>query len=249
MWLDPGRPGISEELARKGGREFAFMWILRTESVGTEVAYDVGANIGYTTIPLALNSKVVHAFEPDKRSRKLLKLNALKNVKIHSHAVSDNCLGTSFALSKKPNQSGMFSKGKGVRVPTVTLDTYAKFADNPVFIKSDIEGAEVEMLRGAMKIIEGNSTVKILMELHPTQYGKGRRIEDQFEILKDNGFELKYVVNAKGMMERMLAEPVKIIDGYSRAVFPGFDGAEDMCTRFIKGKKMIRSVLWVRSRS
>ena len=70
MWLDLKDGGISKRLYIKGGREFAFMWILRKEASG--IAYDIGANIGYCTLSLAKKCKKVYAFEPDPRSLKLL---------------------------------------------------------------------------------------------------------------------------------------------------------------------------------
>lgn len=248
MWLEPTVPGISDELYRKGGREFAFMSILREEAVGCDVAYDIGANIGYTTISLADRCKTVHAFEPDKRSRRLLRKNCelWPNVIIHKEAVTDYCGNIKLGLSKKPNQSGIFFKGVKKKVDCVTLDTYAKFSDESVFIKMDIEGAEVSALRGAKKIFESNSKVKILLELHPKQYGPKNDFKETIDMLKGFGFKMKYVVNAKGYLDIYRKRAVKEFYGYERVVAKPAKIDESLCYEMPYKTKVLRSVLWVR---
>lgn len=254
MYLEPSKPGISLELARKGGREFPFMWILRKECVGMDVAYDVGCNLGYTTIPLSKSCKKVYAFEPDKRSYKLAKrnidLNNLENVELIRKAVSDHCLEGAIYLSSKPNQTSMVAKvGKKKKVECVTLDTYARFKDPSVFIKMDIEGAEVSAIRGAKKIFESSPVVKILMELHPDTYGPKNDFREMVGDLKAMGFKIKYVVNAKGMRDlfkKYKLVPRMAFPSYERAVYDVFPEAEKWLDKIIGGKKVVRSVLWVK---
>ena len=258
MALEPSKPGISDELYRKGGREFPFMFILRKEVKGCHVGYDIGANIGYTTLSIAKECDRVLAFEPDKRSRGLLKknieLNGFENVRFFREAVTDDCLGVDIYLSKKPNQTSIARNkaGKGARkvhVPSTTLDTYARFNDDHVFMKMDIEGAEVEALRGAKKILSHNEHVKILVEIHPKAYGKGRDFRETMDLLTFHGFRMKYIVNAKGMVDLFRAKGAKLVkefDGYERAVWEPFNGAKEWCLNFYGGKKIVRSVLWVK---
>jgi len=244
MWLEPSKPGISRELYLMGGREHAFMWILNKEVQGCSVGYDVGGNIGYTTLPIAKACEKVYAFEPDARSRRLLKLNLLLNdfahVEVYKEAVWNHNLGVHFNLSSRPNQSSVTDKG--VKVPSVTLDTFAKFSDTGIFVKADIEGAEIEMLEGAKKLLDCKN-VKILMELHGCNYRKSWRL------LRDYGFWLKYVVNAKGMtghFEEHGFGPIVTFPNYQRAVYEALPLMEDWCSEKIKGKKIVRSVLWVK---
>jgi len=254
MGLDANAPGIGRELIRKGGREFAFMWVLREEVKGCTLGYDIGANIGYTTLPIATACEKVFAFEPDKRSRKLLEknleLNKLGNVLVFKDAVTDHCLGVNIYLSKKPNQSSIARKvGKKKHVSSTTLDTHARFNDDGVFIKMDIEGAEVEAIRGAKKILSHNEHVKILMEIHPKAYGENRDFRETMDILTFHGFRMKYIVNAKGMMDLFRAKGARLIKqfgDYPRAVWAPFNGAKEWCLNFYGGKKIVRSVLWVK---
>ena len=254
MALEPSKPGIGGELYRKGGREFPFMWILRQEVKGCTLGYDVGSNLGYTTLPIAAACKKVFAFEPDKRSRTLLhenlKLNGIENVQVFKEAVTDHCLGVDIYLSKKPNQTSIaMNVGRKAHVPSTTLDTHAHFYDDKVFIKMDIEGAEVEALRGAKKILSHNEHVKILMEIHPKMYTKKRDFRETMDLLAFHGFRMKYIVNAKGMMDMFRAKGAKLVkefDGYERAVWEPFNGAKEWCLNFHNGRKIVRSVLWVK---
>jgi len=244
MWLDKDLPGISDELVRKGKRELCFMEILRDECAA-DVGLDVGANIGYTTIPIARRCKKVYAFEPDKRSRKLLRKNAPSNVVVEKSAVSDANGSRKFSMSKKPNQSGFGTKGKGVLVETITLDAYFRRIKTPesLFLKCDIEGHEIQMIKGFQKHLRTIPHVKLLMELHCKNY------DDIFGWLRANGFDMKYIVNAKGMMGRFSdlgVQCVKMFEGYNRAIWWGDQELDKICSKKIDGKKMVRSVLWVK---
>ena len=164
MWLRPNKPGISEELAKKGGREFPFMHILRSEAAA-DLGVDIGANIGYTTIPIARRCNRVVAFEPDKRSRKILEKNVPSNVQIVSMAVSKHSARVHFTQSKKPNQSHL--GGNGVRVQCTSLDEYFQILNaRTAFIKMDVEGAEIDVIDGAEEFCAKLKQVKFLIEIH-----------------------------------------------------------------------------------
>ena len=72
MYLADILTGLSAHLWGDGYHEPAFMWLLRKEAKG-DIALDIGANIGYSTLSLCKNMKKVIAIEPDDRSRKILK--------------------------------------------------------------------------------------------------------------------------------------------------------------------------------
>ena len=59
----------------------------------------------------------------------------------------------------------------------------------------DIEGAEVDALAGIDKILENNSRMKILMEIHPMYYD-GDAFSKQLIRLFNKGFKTKYLVSA-----------------------------------------------------
>lgn len=135
------------------------------------VVFDVGANVGWWTVPLARHlapggGRVV-AFEPVPANRARLEW------AIAANAVQAHVLVAPVALGDKPGELGMWLKseetgaGSGtaalvtgdgeahLRVPVVTLDAWA--AEQGItrcdLMKLDIEGAELMMLRGAERFI------------------------------------------------------------------------------------------------
>lgn len=135
------------------------------------VVFDVGANVGWWTVPLARHlasggGRVI-AFEPVPANRARLEW------AVNANAVQGNVQVVPVALGDKPGELGMWLKseetgaGSGtaalvtgdgtahLRVPVVTLDQWT--AEQGItrcdLMKLDIEGAELMMLRGAERFI------------------------------------------------------------------------------------------------
>lgn len=200
MWLDPKRGGLSSILKKKSIREHCFMWILNKEVEG-ELALDVGANIGYTTLPICAKAERVLAFEPDPRSIDLLSKNIKENefshkTKVYDCAASDKIGLRTISLASRPNQTSFRFNQKGKMgervVEIITIDSLNIL---PNFIKMDVEGHEVEVLRGSMKSLEKVKKCKILIEVHP-QFFEGDSFELVLRQLINIGFKFKYVVSA-----------------------------------------------------
>lgn len=135
------------------------------------VVFDVGANVGWWTVPLARHLAAgggrVIAFEPVPANRARLEW------AIAANAVQQSVQVAPVALGDAPGELGMWLKseetgaGSGtaalvtgdgeahLRVPVVTLDAWA--AEQGItrceLMKLDIEGAELMMLRGAERFI------------------------------------------------------------------------------------------------
>jgi len=200
MHLNPEDGGISKSLSNKGEREPCFMWILEKEASGS-LGLDVGANIGYTTLNLCKNMDKVIAIEPDPRSRELLIKNIQANnfddkTSIYDFAISDKNGNKEICLAKHPNLSTLCVKpdmeGERLEISTCTIDSLNVL---PNFIKMDIEGHEVEALRGAMNCLKETEYCKILLEVHPMFYD-GDNFECVLRDLVDIGFRFKYVISA-----------------------------------------------------
>ena len=201
MYLSDRMTGLSGYLNQDGYHEPAFMWLLRREAVGN-IALDIGANIGYSTLSLCKKMDKIIAIEPDARSRKLLKKNIRLNnfsdkVLISNLAISNEVGEKVFHLSKYPNLSA-FSKNKKYptkkrRVRTITIDSLGVC---PNFIKMDLEGHEVEVIEGGMKSLEKTRSCKILLEVHPQFYNKERDFSKTIRDLVSIGFSVKYLISA-----------------------------------------------------
>jgi FkbM family methyltransferase len=255
MYLEPKKPGISNALFRKGRREPCYMWILR-QATG-DMATDIGANLGYTTLSLCKAFKWVDAFEPDKRSRKLLKKNIKYNgfenkTKINKLAVSDKNGVKTIYLHKKPNLTSFHKvDGKAKKIKTITLDKYYESLEAPNFIKMDVEGAEVEVLRGAMKTLKRTNKCQLLIEVHP-QFYKGDNFEKVLRKLIKMGFEFRYVVSAENVQPALYKkhgyEPCKKIKGARRAIYDCLSQEHAInwsayCHKEGKSVKIVRAIL------
>ena len=67
---------------------------------------------------------------------------------------------------------------------------------SPNFIKMDIEGYEVEAIRGAMGTLKSVKDCKLLIEVHPQYYDEKRNFANILKELFKIGFNVKYVVSA-----------------------------------------------------
>jgi FkbM family methyltransferase len=144
--------------------------------------YDVGANIGFFSLLAArlvgASGRVI-AFEADPeiaaRLREHVTRNNCANVSVEERAVWSSAAPVFFAradASISPDRglghvvAGAAETAQGtIRVETVVLDEYAATVDAPDFIKCDVEGAEVEVFRGAQKLLMEKKPT-ILCEMH-----------------------------------------------------------------------------------
>jgi FkbM family methyltransferase len=144
---------------------------------------------------LAKRCDSVIAYEPDPRSRMLLLRNVekLRNVTVSTHAVAEDFGEMTIHLAKRPNLTSAYSDGTKFDVKTLPLPECD-------FIKMDIEGSEVGVLRGALPWLIKRDA-KILVEVHPQFYGEQNDFVPVLEALVNAGYSFKYVVNAKGKMD------------------------------------------------
>ena len=145
-----------------------------------DVFFDIGANLGLFTLTAARRVGPVghvYAFEPSEREvlhlRRNLELNQLSNVTVITQAVSDECGTARFAIAA---DGGNNSLRKNVHpqqqiqawqdVEVITLDAFVAAHTVPRvdMMKIDVEGAEVNVLRGAAHLLNGSHPPTILCE-------------------------------------------------------------------------------------
>jgi FkbM family methyltransferase len=158
-----------------GGFEAAELRLICSRIPSGSTVFDVGANVGYVTIPLALAvgpSGRVWAFEPDAENVKRLSdnvaLNRLNNVEIRQIAIGADDGKTDLYLSDDPvfhtiaihdermPITDAYEMRKSVKVTLARLDTVWNQAGSPDvdFVKIDVEGAELYVLEGGKHLIE-----------------------------------------------------------------------------------------------
>ncbi len=242
MWLDPKDGGISRSLSKKGSRELCFMRLLRTEASG--IALDCGANIGYCTLSLASKCKKVFAYEPDKRSYKLLELNMenVENVILSGSALGEHNGFVGFKKDKRPNLSRVKGNGKNL-VDCVTIDSIGEDFN---FIKADVEGFETAVLRGAKNTLENAKDMKILIEVHPQYYSAENNFRKVLEWLVSIGYTFKYVISAKGKDYVLDREPCVSFPKYDRKIYKDVEAENAIpwaCVMPADGKKVLRAIM------
>lgn len=191
---------IVPKLAMNGYYELESSHFVARNIKPNDHVVDVGANFGYYAVMMGLlagwKGKVL-AFEPHPGMAALLQENLLINWIAGGKVVRAACSDKAgemrlFTSQARAANTGLLvpeiDDGFGpdfafspIDVATVAIDDSLGFLDGRVdFMKIDVEGAELLVLRGARQTIAANPGIKILMEWSPDQ-------------LKAGGFELASV--------------------------------------------------------
>lgn len=192
--------------------------ILLEETSQGSTVLDVGANIGYfTLLSLAMgDSFVVHSFEPNQVSHlrlcESMDLNGWSergNTFLYSVGVSDQNKRIPFVESRgNPGKSRFVSTSdsqykslqRGALREVISLDFLAEkrnwFSSRPsiAILKIDVEGQELDVLRGATKLLNAHLIQNVFVE-----------------------FCVKHVPDARATMEILLKNNYKVVGmgGYS----------------------------------
>ncbi|MCK4735841.1 MAG: FkbM family methyltransferase, partial [Methanophagales archaeon] len=140
-----------------GSYEYEKRIVFEKEVSKSSVVYDIGAHVGFYTLlasELVSGGGRVIAFEPAFRNLKYLKkhveINHCANVKIIEAAVSDKS-GISHFNEGHSSSMGHLSEDGNLTVDTVSIDKLVGAGKIPApdYIKIDVEGAELLVLKGA----------------------------------------------------------------------------------------------------
>lgn len=182
------RNGVNRELRRRGGLGWlpmehdtpeAGFW--KSLDLRGKVVYDIGAFHGLLTIFYARNARVVVAWEPNSRNRRRLmenvKLNLFSNVMVRPYGLSSKAARAE--MSFDPLMPGMATVDSGVASgsehETIELRTLdgEQGLEPPDLIKIDVEGFELEVLKGAAKTLERGPD--LFLEMHGADAEDKRR--------------------------------------------------------------------------
>jgi len=156
--------------------------------------YDVGANIGFFSLLAARlvgpSGRVV-AFEADPEIAARLRTNAAKNgfswIAVEHQAV---CAQSGEVFFQRADVAESPDRGVGhvvtaedagtIRVSGMSRDDHLQLGPAPDFVKCDVEGAELEVFRGASRLLKQNRPI-VLCEMHCEE--NSRVLRRQFDEL------------------------------------------------------------------
>ena len=176
MIIDPVKDnGVERSIYYTGTYEKGTLYILKNILKEGDVFVDVGANIGLMSIlasQVVSNSGKVFAFEPNPNTLEILK----KNIELNEVS---NIEASSYAIGSKIESSKIYDRWNANRgsaslikpdyettsydINVIRLTDYFETRGEKITaIKLDIEGYELEALKGALEILKKMSPMLII---------------------------------------------------------------------------------------
>lgn len=178
IWVDPltDALGVENEIYHLGTYERGTVYVMKNYLRPGDNVLDVGANIGFMTLVAARQCRpgVVHAFEPLPDAlhalQKNLELNAIGNVVVHGYALGSTEGTFKLYPQRLPNNRGSASLLQGAAADD-SLDVEVKTLDNVLegkvtyqLMKIDVEGFELEVLKGARRLLSSPAAPALILE-------------------------------------------------------------------------------------
>jgi FkbM family methyltransferase len=218
------RRGLHRGLTIVGGLGFVPSQALSAEEeylssldLTNKVVYDVGAFIGLRTLFFSTRAKQVISYEPNSQNRSRLVANLKANPSIRNVTVRPVGVGespTTMTLLWNERRPGecvvessevgrmLLEQGIPFRRETtsiVTLTDEARTLSAPDFIKVDVEGLELDVLRGAEPMLRERHP-ELFVELHGSTFeNKIRNAASVLELLFGLGYRI-YDVERHGFI-------------------------------------------------
>lgn len=206
------RHGLLKGMKRKGGlawlpfggKESAEHRFLRSLDLQGKTVFDVGAFHGLLSMWFAQSAKQVYAFEPTSANRQRLTenilLNGLQNVSVQPYGLGSRDGLTSISYSPLMPGGAAITGANGYtdvireEIEVRRLDVCS--LPNPDLIKIDTEGAELDVLRGALRLLREHHPA-LYIEMHgETMIQKRAKVRAIVEFLKVIGYGSIYHVES-----------------------------------------------------
>jgi FkbM family methyltransferase len=213
--------------------------IIRRHIRRGDIVCDIGANKGsfiYWLSRWVGDGRVV-AFEPQPDLARALadvcRATGLENVQVEAKAVYSRSGDRELFLPRghQPGASLLRNSVQGqafttLSVPTVALDHYFDESDAVALLKIDVEGAELDVLKGAERILRQHAPL-LVFECENRHLAPGR-VQDVFSWLGTQGYEGSFI-----RRQRLL--PLCEFDAalHQRADGEWFWKGRDYCNNFV----------------
>jgi FkbM family methyltransferase len=213
--------------------------VIRQHLQPTDIACDIGANKGsfiYWLSSWCRNGRVI-AFEPQpelaRRLEHVCRVIKLDNVKVEAKAAYSRS-GAQDLFVPKGHQPGASlnrwaAEGEAVEilsVPVVSLDEYFGEHDKVGLLKIDAEGAELEILKGAERILRQHAPL-LVFECENRHLARGS-VGDVFAYLESLGYQGHFVCRNELL-------PISSFDAdiHQRQSGEWFFKSKDYCNNFV----------------
>lgn len=217
LWLDP----LDQHLVPCTLMNFRSYETAETEFLKSIIqphgtVLDIGANCGWYSLALARHcpDAMIYAFEPIPHTYEILERNIrhndLKNIQTHRLAFlnqeatleflyTPRCSGaTSLTVAGQPGGAQTLEK---ISCPGSTIDQFCSSNGlAPQIIKCDVEGAEMMVIEGGVKTIEGHKPVILIELLRKWAKQFNYHPNDVLELLGTLGYKA-YTLSEKGIRE------------------------------------------------
>lgn len=170
------------------------------------ISFDVGAYIGVISLAMARFSPAkhaVHSFEADDLNFSRLSLNVSSepggSIHTHNTAVGNHVGKAEFTRNQDPGTNSLSDVASSsiapadvYTVPVTTLDSFAeqRGIDEIDVLKIDVEGADLNVLRGAERLLGDNRIKTIIVEIPITAENRS----DMNSLLAGYGLSTSYIV-------------------------------------------------------
>ena len=187
--------------------------IIEKYSDKSKDALDIGVYRGVYSFKLAENFNTVHSFEPNPLLYPYLEKNLkkiIKKIKLYNVALSDNNGEAELKLPLrtksifKDNIEELFQLGAATMHPDNKIDNYKKITiktkklddfemvNRIGFIKIDVEGHEISVLKGGEKLIKKNKP-PLLIEIEKRH--SGQEVSETIKFINSFGYNAYYLEN------------------------------------------------------
>ncbi len=170
---------------------------------GYDILVNVGANTGYYVCLARSKGLRVVAVEPDERNLKLLmrncEINAWMDIEVLPVAVGDQAglqpiYGGGTAASLVQGWAGAGTARQLVAVDTLDSLLGERLAGQRVLVLMDVEGFELQALKGAHRLLRMNPAPDWIVEVcinehQPTGRAVNPHLEETFAVFHDCGYE------------------------------------------------------------
>lgn len=183
-----------------GKYESATTGIFQKLLVPGDVVIDIGANIGYFSLLagsiVGVTGRVL-SFEPETNNMEALcrniSLNGFKNIYPARFAISDYSGISEFHVSINDPAHSLIKTGVHSSTVPVMVNTLDRLVleDNIKLIKTDTEGNELAVLRGAESVIRKSEDISLIIEVN-TAITSAKELLDYVRFL---GMEVFYIIN------------------------------------------------------